>query len=158
MIRIKREKFKPEKGQVDYTHARFAPALNCVVMHGGKILIVRRSRAMRLYPGSWNGIGGFLDDEKTFEEKVKQELKEELGIRASGIISLRRGEIFEAAEPKYKKVWIIFPVLAKVKTDRIELDWEAEEYRWIKLEDANKFDLTPSFKGVLKRLFPSYRV
>ena len=156
MTRIKRENFKPKRGQVDYTHARFAPALNCVVMHRGKILIVRRSRRMRLYPGYWNGIGGFLDDGKTLEEKTKEELKEELGIRATDIISMKRGEIFEAEEPKYKKVWIIFPVLVKVKTERIKLDWEAEEYRWIRLEDANKFNLTPSFRGVLKRLFPAY--
>jgi 8-oxo-dGTP pyrophosphatase MutT (NUDIX family) len=146
-------KFKPKPGQLDYTHARFAPSLNCVVQYRGKILIVRRSRNMRLYPGYWNGIGGFLDDEKTLEQKTKEELKEELGIRSKDIISLKFGRVFDLVEPRYKKVWLIYPVLAKIKNDKIKLDWEAEEYRWIKLEEAKKFKLAPGFQKVLQQLF-----
>lgn len=48
--------FKPRPGQVDYTHARFAPVVNCVVKYGERILLVPRSKDLKLYPEYWNGI------------------------------------------------------------------------------------------------------
>ncbi|MBI4085812.1 MAG: NUDIX domain-containing protein [Candidatus Liptonbacteria bacterium] len=152
-MKRKKRKFKPKPGQVDYTYVRFAPVINCVLKHGGKILIVRRSRKMRLYPTYWNGIGGFLDDQKTLEGKVKEELREELGVKEKDILSIGRGDTFEVEEPKHKKVWIVHPVLALVKNDRIKLNWEADEYRWVKLAQTKNFKLAPSFKKVLEALF-----
>lgn len=143
-------RFRPKPGQIDYTRARWAPVINCVVQHGKKFLIVKRNSAMRLYPGCWNGIAGFLDDQKTLEEKVKEELQEEIGIKARDILSIALGEIFDLDDSRYKKTWIVHPVLVKVKHERIRLDWEAEEYRWITPKDVKHFDITANFKKVLK--------
>ena len=108
---------------------------------------------MRLYPGYWNGIAGFLDDAKSLEEKVKEELREETGIKARDILSIRLGEIFDLNDPKYRKTWVVHPVLVKVKNKRITLDWEAEDYRWISPREIKRFNTTPNFKKVLKVLF-----
>src|SRR3989344_5976849 len=108
---MKNKIFKPKPGQIDYTHARWAPVINCVVEHSGKFLIVRRNSTMRLYPGYWNGIAGFLDDTKSFEEKVKEELREEAGIKAGDILSIKLGEIFDLDDAAYRKTWIVHPVL-----------------------------------------------
>lgn len=43
--------FRPKPGQVDYTHVRWAPVINCVLKHGDKILVVRRSADLKFYPG-----------------------------------------------------------------------------------------------------------
>lgn len=155
MRQKKHPTFKPKPGQVDYTYVRFAPVINCVLKHGNKILIVRRSQKMHLYPGYWNGIGGFLDDQKTLEGKVKEELREELGIQEKDILSIARGTTFEVDEPKYKKVWIVHPVLVRVKSNKVKLNWEASGYRWILFDEAKNFRLAPSFKKVLKVLFKS---
>lgn len=146
-------RFRPKPGQIDYTRARWAPVINCVVQHGKKFLIVKRNSAMRLYPGCWNGIAGFLDDQKTLEEKVKEELQEEIGIKARDILSIALGEIFNLDDPKYRKIWIVHPVLVNVKNKKIKLNWEASEYRWIKREEIKKFNTTPNFKKVLEKLF-----
>ena len=66
----KKLKFQPKPGQIDYTNIKWAPVINCVVKHGDKILIVKRSPDLKFYPGWWNGLGGFLDDDKELEEKV----------------------------------------------------------------------------------------
>ncbi len=91
--------FTPRPGQVDYTHARFAPVINCVLRHNGKVLVVKRSSTLNFYPGLWNGISGFLDDDKTLEEKVKEELREEAGIEAGSIRTITLGAIFHQKEP-----------------------------------------------------------
>ena len=146
--------FKLKDGQVDYTNIRYAPVINCVVRHNDKILIVQRNPKMRLYPNFWNGISGFLDDGRSIEEKVKGELREELGIETSEIISIHRGPVFDQEEEKYSKTWVVHPILVDVKTNKVKLDWEAQNYKWIKIEDAKTFDLLPGFDKVLASLFP----
>ncbi len=148
-----RENFKPKSGQTDYTDVRWAPVINCVVKHGDKILIVKRSSDMKFYPGWWNCIGGFLDDDKSLEEKVKEEIKEEIGIEENDIISIKLGEIFDFDDPELRKTWIIHPVLAEVKTDKVILDWEAEDYRWVRPDELAGFEITPSFKKIIKSFF-----
>ena len=145
--------FKAKEGQVDYTNIRYAPVVNCVVRHNDTILIVQRNSKMNLYPNFWNGISGFLDDQKSIEEKAKEELQEELGIRMNDIVSIHRGAIFDQEEEKYRKTWIVHPILVDVKSNKVKLDWEAQNYKWIKVEEAKNFDLLPGFEKVLKSLF-----
>src|SRR3990167_617521 len=72
--------FRLKRGQVDYSRARWAPVVNCVLKYKNKILIVERSKKLRFYPGYWNGVSGFIDDQRSLNEKVIDELKEEVGI------------------------------------------------------------------------------
>ena len=61
--------FIPRPGQVDFTNIRWCPVINCAVQYKNKILLVKRSKEMRLYPECWNGISGFLDDDKIWKKK-----------------------------------------------------------------------------------------
>lgn len=146
-------KFTPKPGQVDYSNARWAPVVNCVVKYGDKILIVERSKELNFYPGYWNGISGFLDDSRSLEEKVKDELQEELGVSGDKIVSIKLGEIFDQEEPEYKKTWIVHPVLVEVSTDEVKLDWEAENYKWVKAAEAKSLKLLPGFDRVIETFF-----
>jgi 8-oxo-dGTP pyrophosphatase MutT (NUDIX family) len=145
-------KFVSRPGQVDFTNIRYCPVINCVVRYEKKLLIVERSEDMRLYPKYWNGISGFLDDGKSIEEKVKEELYEELGIGNDDVVSIRLGEIFDQEAPEYKKTWIVHPVLVVVKSDRIRLDWEATRYRWVMPDEVNNYKLLPDFDKVVEKI------
>jgi isopentenyldiphosphate isomerase len=123
-----------------------------VIKHKNKILIVKRSDEFNFYPGYWNGISGFLDDSKTLEEKAREEIKEELGIGKKDIISLKPGSIFDQEEKKYKKIWITHPVLVKIKTNKIKLDWEAQDFCWVTAKEIKKIKLMPGFDKVLRTL------
>jgi len=151
---LKKDKFIPKPGQIDFSKARWAPVINCVVRHRNKILLVRRNKSLKFYPGHWNGISGFLDDGKSLKEKIEEELKEEIGVSKDKIRKMRLGEIFDQEESKYKKTWIVHPVLVDVIDNNINLDWESEKYKWIKLEEAKKLKLLPGFENVLRKLSP----
>lgn len=151
---MSKNKLVLKPGQVDFTHTRWAPVVNCVVKYKDKILLVERSAKLNLYPGYWNGISGFLDDQRGLEEKVKEELREELGLGEVHIRSIHRGEIFDQEAPEYKKTWVVHPVLVEVDTDKITLNWEAKNYKWIMPTDAKSFKLLPGFDKVLKKLSP----
>lgn len=149
---MKKRVFKAKPGQVDYTDIRWAPVINCVVQYRSKILILHRSSELRLYPGYWNGVSGFLDDKKSLKEKVIEELREEVGIPKAKIKKIRLGEIFHDDDPKLKKTWIVHPVLVEVTTDKIKLDWESQDFKWATLSEAKKLKLMPGFIKVMRRL------
>jgi len=176
--------FVPRPGQVDYRQIRWAPVLNCVLQYKNKFLIVQRSAKMNVYPNAWNGIAGYLDDRKSLKEKIWEEMREECGLKPKDIISMRPGTVFDHEAPQYKghkpcvssslrgsvktsfstsllarqnkKTWVIHPILVKVKTDKIKIDWEAQDYRWVKLNEIKKFKIIPSFGLVVKSLFPKF--
>ncbi|MBI3442533.1 MAG: NUDIX domain-containing protein [Candidatus Sungbacteria bacterium] len=129
------------------------PVVNCVVQYKDKILLVRRNERMKFYPGYWNGISGFLDDGKSVRENAKEEMREEAGIAEENIVSITEGKVFEQDEREYNKMWIVHPVLVEVKTDKVKLNWEAEEYRWVSVDEAKEFKLLPGFEKVLQILF-----
>ena len=147
-------KFKPKPGQVDFTKACWAPVINCVLKYKDRILVVQRSPELNFYPSYWNGISGFLDDQRSWTEKVEDELREELGITKDKIKKICLGEIFDQEESKYKKTWIVHPVLVEVKTDQVKLDWEARNFKWTTLSEIKKLKLLPGFDQVLRRLSP----
>lgn len=148
--------FTPRPGQIDFTDAKRAPVINCIVQYGAKILIVRRSEKLNFYPGVWNGISGFLDEpDKTIADKVHEELREELGIFEHDIISMEEGGAIEQEDPQYGKTWIVHPVLVKVGTNVIHLDREAEKYVWVDSAEVWNYDLLPGFGEVIKTFFPT---
>lgn len=154
---MRKIKFKPKRGEVDYTNIRWAPIVNCVVKYKDKILVVKRSKEVGFYPGYWNGVSGFLNDKKSIKQKVEEELNEELGILKNKIRKIKLGKIFEKDAPRYKKTWIVHPVLVEVKSNKLKLDWEAENYKWVNFNEAKKLKLVPGFDEVLKRLSPWIR-
>lgn len=124
--------------------------MNRVVMYQGKMLMVQRSADLNFYPNYWNGISGFLDDHRGIEEKVREELGEELSLPSSAIVSIKLVGLFEQEAPAYRKTWIVHPVLVEVSTDQIHLDWEAQAMKWVTFAEARTHDLLPGFDKVIQ--------
>ncbi len=146
--------FKAKPGQRDYTHAREAPVVNSVLECAGKILLVRRSEKLGFYPGLWSGITGFLDDEKNPEDKLKEEIREELGIGDDNLGQIESALPFEIEDTRYSKRWTIHPLKAILLTKEVELNWEAEEYVWISPEKIYEYNLLPGYDRVFKIFYP----
>ncbi len=104
---------------------------------------------MRFYPGYWHCISGFLDDAHTPEEKAKAELREETGIEEKNIVSIKAGPVYELKDEEHKKTWMVHPFLVEVNTDKVVLDWEADDYKWIKPEELSNFNILPGLGKVV---------
>lgn len=146
--------FVPKPGQVDYTNIRYAPCIKIIPVCKGKILLAKRTEDRRLYPGYWDVINGFLDDQASIEEKATEELQEEAGIAHKDIASFTRGQMSVIEDPDYRKTWLIMPVLAEVKTDNFTLDWEATEAVWLMPEEVAKKELIPGTHEIIAQFFP----
>jgi hypothetical protein len=147
--------FEPKPGQIDLSKARWVPVVNVLLSCDGKVLLVERSSKLNNYPGLWNGISGYLDDQQDLRGKVIEELNEEVGVILNQVLSMIPGPIIEEDDPALKKTWIIHPVLVEASNLHIKLNWEASRFAWVLPEEALKYDLLPGFDRVLRTFFPN---
>lgn len=140
-------------GRIDYSNSKEAPVLNCFVEFNGKLLLLKRSDKVGAYKGKWNSIGGYLDDSKSLDQKVKEELSEELNIEDDDIANIKIGSAYKFHDQAIDKIWHIFPVLAELKTKpKIKLDWEHTDFVWIDIDEIKNYDTVPKLLEVLEHL------
>jgi len=147
--------------RIDYHGVKEAPVLICFVKYKDsnstedKILLLKRSDNVMVYKGQWNTVAGFLDQaDKSLEEKVWEELGEEIGITKEQVTNLKKGEAYKVYDKEVNINWIIFPVRIELKTKpKIKLDREHTDFKWINPQEISNhktiFGLEKSLKKVL---------
>lgn len=148
---MKEPKFVPKPGQTDYTKIRYAPVVNVIAVKDDKILLVKRSGHLRIYPGAWSTIDGFLDDSQSIEGKALEELWEEAGIKKEDVADLTRGKPYIVEAPQYNKTWLVVPVMAVLKTDKIRISDEASAAGWFTHDELPGLDLLPNKMDAFKQ-------
>lgn len=147
---MKKPDFKLRPEQVDMMKLRYCPVVGCPVVFEGSILLVQRSQEVAFYKGYWSGPFGFLDDQRTVEQKVRQEILEEVGLRRRDIISVDVGEPFTSENRRGRKVFIVFPAKVEVRSSKITTDWEARNYTWVENVTLSRCHIVPNFYKVLE--------
>ena len=144
---------KFQDGRIDYRGSDRAPVITAFVKCEDKILLLKRSDRVNDYPRKWNAVTGFMDELITVEEKVLQELEEELGIGKDSILSIRIGKTYEVKDFDINKTWIINPVIVEVRRiPNIRLNFEHTEFKWIKKEELSYFNTVP----FINKFFENY--
>jgi isopentenyldiphosphate isomerase len=146
---------KLDDGRIDYTNSDIAPVLTVFITYNNKILILKRSDKVLTFKGKWNTVAGYLDELKSLNEKIHEELREEVGILPDNIKSYHFGESYKFTDSYSNRTWIIYPILIElINEPEIKLDWEHTEYKWIIPSDIVKYDTVPNAAKSLKRAFP----
>jgi len=143
-------------GRIDYSNSDIAPVIVIFIKYKDKIILLKRSNKVRTYQGKWNTVAGYLDEIRPINEKIFEELREELKIDKSDILSTRLGKSYTFKDTKVEinKTWIIYPALVELKNKpEIKLDWEHVEYQWIKPEELKNFDTPPNLNKSFDNLF-----
>ena len=125
--------------------------VTCFLENNNKILILRRSQKVGTYQGQWAGVSGYI--ETTDEEQALIEIKEETGLDKNNIELLKKGEPLVIIDEAMGKKWIIHPFLFHVEEpDRIKIDWEHVEVKWITPPEITLFKTVPGLKETLDRV------
>ena len=139
-------------GRIDYSDSNIAPVVIVFLRYGKEFLLLKRSEKGLNYRGKWSVVAGFLDEVKPIQDKVLEEVQEELAIQKDDILKIHIGEPYEFEDTEIDKTWIRCPVLVELKRQVTpRLDWEHEEYKWVKLEQFKDFDTVPSLAKSLNR-------
>ena len=99
--------------------------------HEGRILLVRRSDRVGSYQGCWSAISGYLEDPTPLAQ-ARREILEETGLTVDQIHLAGQGRTVEAEAPELGCCWVIHPFVFDIEQpQRIQLDWENIDQRWI---------------------------
>jgi 8-oxo-dGTP pyrophosphatase MutT (NUDIX family) len=117
-----------------------------------KILILRRSDSVGTYKGRWGGISGYIEEDESPLDRAVIEVRQETGIKKNEIMLIKEGRPFVVKDEFINKKWIVHPFLFRVRTDKIKLDKEHKETKWIKPEELTEYDTVPELEKSLKRV------
>lgn len=109
-----------------------------------RLCLVRRSQRVGSYHAHWAGISGFLEAGVSPEEQMYTEIREETGLQKEQVRLLRRGEVVEHLDEALGRRWQVHPFLVEVLApEALQLDWEAEEMRWIAPAELANYETVP---------------
>ena len=138
-------------GRINYTDAVEAPVTNIYATFERKVLLVRRSPLVGWLKERWHVPAGFLDEEKTLEQKVYEELLEETGIREAAVRALIA--LDPVVDQDEHKRWIVYPVHAELHhRPRIRLDYEHTAHAWASPYTLEHFRLLPLVHATAHRV------
>ncbi len=129
--------------------------VTCLLENKGKILILKRSSKVRTYKGLWGGVAGYVEEGETPLETAIKEIKEEVDLEKDDVEFIRRIAPIKFTDfhegKKYD--WTIFPFLFYVfKKDKIKIDWEHSELKWITPSDIINYDTVPHLKEIVLKI------
>lgn len=138
-------------GRIDYSHSNVSPVLTVFISVGEEILLLKRSDKVGTYKGKWNTVAGYLDEVRPLQEKISEELHEELSLPPELILKISLGKPYKYLDIAISKTWLIHPVFVTLKAKpKIKIDWEHTEYAWIKPSELKKYDVVPGLEKSYK--------
>jgi len=90
-----------------------------------RILIVQRSHTDPVGAGTWENIGGNVEDGEDLEEGLRREIREEVGITDIDIKNVAYVTLVDGKEP-----FLIVAYLCETKTEEVQLSVEHKSYLW----------------------------
>ena len=118
-----------------------------------KLLILKRSNKVKSMKGLWAGISGIIENNEPPLKRAKIEIFEEAGITEEKIKLIKAVEEMKVNSPQYENhEWEIFPFLFETKNPTITLNWENSEFKWINVDELEKYETVPNLQKVLLSL------
>jgi mutator protein MutT len=105
-----------------------------ILIDGKRVLLAKRTITRSNYPGIWDFVGGHCEGNETFEEALRRELQEELGVKPTETVSL----MVVDQSPDF-----ILNLFLVTKWDGDVSNRDAREHErveWLSLQDAKQLD------------------
>ena len=134
------------------TADRFLDVVTVFLTHRDKVLVLKRSSRVGTYRRHWAGVSGYLESEDTLKQAYT-EMAEEVGLSKQDVTLVKAGEPLEIVDDAQNRSWRVHPFLFAVhEPDKIRLDWENREMRWILPAEIGGLHTVPALKEVLERV------
>ena len=131
---------------------KFSLIVTSVLANDNKILILKRSLSTKTMQNKWGGISGYLEPGEDLLSRSLLEIYEETKIDKHDLILYKILDQF-SLQIKADTIFLIQPFYYLSHTQKVILNWEHIEYRWINLSDIDKYEFVPRFNEILKYCF-----
>lgn len=124
-----------------------------VLVHEGKMLIMRRGMTDKRRPGQWDLPGGAVDEGEDINSAAARETQEEAGITVDPL-KLNLVYTEKAMTEVGFTMWLFFA--EKVADSAVTISHEHSEYQWVTPEQALGMIEYPLHKALLKHLLDNH--
>ncbi len=125
--------------------------VTCFLEYNNKILILHRSSKVGTYKRKWAGISGYIEHGGL--EQAFAEIAEETELYKNDITLIKSGESIEITDKNINRTWVVHPFLFHVNSpEKIKIDWEHTEMRWITPNQLSRYETVPGLKQVLAQV------
>jgi len=114
----------------------------------GNVLMIRTHKWSDL----WGIPGGKIERGESSEDALKREIREETDLEVSDIRFVMNQDCIESPEFIRPEHFILLNYLAKASSHEVTLNDEAEDFRWVNVDDALNLDLNTATKILLQRV------
>lgn len=135
------------QGTVELPNVREAHAVSCVIRHGDKVLLLKRSDQVGTFQGYWAAVSGFIEEGETPPQTAVKELGEETGL---SLPIVRQGKVIRVRDRDM--IWWIHPFLFEADAPEVQIDWEHTEYRWVRPEEMEGYRTVPGLMDLYRDL------
>jgi 8-oxo-dGTP diphosphatase len=111
------------------------------------ILVGKRSRK-KSHPGTWELIGGTLEEGEQPEECIRREVREELGAEVSALRQIKPLVLY-----RDRNRYIVFNFTGTPAGSIRLCQDELEEVRWVTRKEADRLDLFPGCRETIEAYF-----
>ena len=124
--------------------------ISSFLVHQGKFLIWKRSMLVGSFQGYWSCISGYREEDEQPLETALREILEETQKTRTSLTLLKSAGPFYSEIPAviFESHWFLFGSEDK----DISLDWEHDEFKWIKPAEIGKFKTVPWLEDMIKIL------
>ena len=125
------------------------PSVGAVIIDGGRILLIRRGGGA--YAGSWAVPAGRQRHGETMEEAVRREVEEETGLLVEVGDPVWVGDILDPDDPASSHYTVV-DFAAFIVGGEMAAGDDADEVRWVNLDDVREMPLTPTMEEMLDEI------
>ena len=117
----------------------------------GKILILRRSKKVGTYRGRWAGVSGYI--EENVDKQAIIEINEETSLTEKDLTLIKKSEPVVVFDRQINRKWVVHPYRWQIKDpQKIKIDWEHTEIRWIEPSHLSRYLTVPGLKKAWEKV------
>ena len=121
-----------------------------IIICNGKLLLEKRKNEPG--KGKWSVPGGLVDLGESVEQTVIREVKEETGLEVEKPEHIDVVDnIIRDENGRVKYHFVIIDYFMRLKGGTLKAASDAEELKWVSLNDVEKYDLTITFREFFQR-------
>jgi len=138
-----------KEGTIEIHNVKNVKVSTSILMNRGhKILLVKRSKIVSSYQEMWAAISGSIEKDETPEQCAMREIWEETGIRNVKLVK-KNEEIYVRNK---NIIYTVYTLLFNIETEKVQLNWENTEYRWVDIKELDNYNTVPKLKEEIHKL------
>jgi 8-oxo-dGTP diphosphatase len=125
--------------------------VGAIVLHEGRVLLVKRGRAPGL--GLWSVPGGLVDLGESTVDAACREVEEETGlkVRVAGLVGVL-DRVTRDAEGRVRYHWVLIDYLVVPESiDTLMAGSDAAEVRWVTVDEVERLPITEGLVDMIRR-------